>query len=193
MPGIRSIVMAVGESLPKLNSDELSESNAFCTIGEGTISYTDGFHTTLAHRAHCLNAYFPEWTLNSGWKFCTAFVATALIAFSFQCYTFRRVEMMKRMSSRIDVLRGENWIMSKRQKILVHSSYGIQQMSGYILMLVVMTYSIELFAAVLVGLMVGFHYSSSKLPIASSPSPSRGESWTNEQSSNSRTISRKGE
>ena len=89
-----------------------------------------------------------------------------MLAISFEAFSFHRAGMMKRIQLRTNGIPDN---MTARETILVHGAHGIQQFGGYILMLLAMSFSIEILSAVIIGLMAGFYFSkswySSALPI----------------------------
>jgi hypothetical protein len=117
-------------------SDSDSE---FCITmpgGSGTTMYMDGFKwTTLAQREVCVAFLFPGLVLNKAWKFALACLATILISVSLEL-----IALVRKQTS--------NWCV----KLLLQA---VTLTLAYIAMLIVMTYSLELFCCVIFGLLLG--------------------------------------
>eukprot|EP00934_Nitzschia_sp_Nitz4_P007267 Nitzschia sp. Nitz4//scaffold21_size171442//9870//12079//NITZ4_002138-RA/size171442-augustus-gene-0.198-mRNA-1//-1//CDS//3329542342//7257//frame0 len=106
----------------------------------GTSMYMDGFHwkdTT------CVIYLFPSWILSTRGKFAAACIGTILLGIVVEYVIFRR--------------RGAMRMLEAGTSRLVASSafYGLQLTLGYIIMLVIMTYSIPLCMCVVLGFVSG--------------------------------------
>jgi Ctr copper transporter family len=110
--------------------------------------FMDGFHWTLLKQpsVQCLNYFVRSWRLENAGKFKGAMLFTFLLAVLIEGLSSARVTVVH-----------SSTIIQKRQFLhgLLTAIYGLQALLGYILMLVTMSFSIELVASVIAGLMVG--------------------------------------
>ena len=126
-----------GFMLLKTNSME----NEFCN-GMSMIMAMGGFQWSLFSKGDCITYFAPNWKLNSAGKFQGAMVYSFLLAMltegitSFQAWIRR-------------------FLKGKLRKVVMAILYAVQQWLGYIIMLVAMTYSLELLGCILLGLMTG--------------------------------------
>ena len=121
--------------------------------------FMDGFHWSLFLRPspQCLNYFVQSWRLDNASKFRGAMLFTFLLAI-----------LVEGLSSARSVLvrSNHNFLADRQhQHLALTAIYAVQTLLGYILMLVTMSFSIELFLSVVTGLMVGnllfIRYSSS--------------------------------
>ncbi|VEU37168.1 unnamed protein product [Pseudo-nitzschia multistriata] len=130
--------------------------NLFCddSMG-GMVMYMEGFHWTLAGhsaRRNCLNFLFESWTLNTVPRFVAAMVCTfflGVFAEGIACWQ-HQAETPSRGQQRTTTLAGT----LPRLKSVCLRAGGI--LAAYTLMLVVMTYSLELLGCVVSGLAMGY-------------------------------------
>jgi Ctr copper transporter family len=144
---------------------------SLCRSSEhGMIMYMDGFHWTsgggaAASELPCLNILHPSFTIHTPTQLYGAMMVVFLFAiFTEGCSKFRQ-SLLRRFhpqrnvtshapSSHVTAVfygflhRNRGWVLP-----VLH---GIHAFLGYILMLVIMTYSLELFVSVIAGLMVGY-------------------------------------
>ncbi|KAJ9464356.1 Copper transport protein CTR2 [Diplonema papillatum] len=101
-----------------------------------------GYETTIL---------FKSWHTKTAWEFytsCLAIIALCILTQAVRAklppagYHFRRLE----------------------EHFAYTVLYGITAMLSFLLMLIVMTYNIGLFLSVIIGLTIGYHYSSVNLP-----------------------------
>ena len=108
-----------------------------------------GFHLSLKGGQSCLNLFVPSWTLDTRGKFVGAMVGILFLAILTEGISkLRFLAQITLSSSSHCCHRHRRWIMT-----LLH---GLQAFVGYLLMLATMTFSIELFLCVLVGLGSGY-------------------------------------
>lgn len=129
------------------------ESTPFCQ-GMPMAMFMDGFHWSLgqhsdpegnAHkRPPCLNYLFASFLLDEGRKFHYALVVTMMVAIATESLSVLRHYVMVSLP-KASIARG----------MVLTLVYALQSLMGYIIMFVAMTYSMELFLAVGVGLAVG--------------------------------------
>ena len=124
--------------------------------------------------APCLNLFFAGWTLNTRWKFVGAVVAVFCFAVAVEGLakvrhgTVRiviqngRTPTTTHHTTTATSLAASASTSSQRRLLLLLLRYcipplhGLQALTGYALMLVTMTFSVELLAAVVLGLAVGY-------------------------------------
>mmetsp|Transcript_30756 Transcript_30756/g.46637 ORF Transcript_30756/g.46637 Transcript_30756/m.46637 type:complete len:619 (-) Transcript_30756:40-1896(-) len=122
-------------AIPSLTKEsEVSTEAQYCY--GGTSMYMDGFH--WVHDTTCIIYLIPGWVLDGPGKLIVASVGTvaASILLEFTLYWRKSVA-------------------SSNALLLPTALYGLQLTLGYLLMLVIMTYSGVLFVCVIGGLMLG--------------------------------------
>lgn len=110
----------------------------------GMVMYMDGFHWTLKGDHSCLNLFFGSWTLDTIPKFLMAMLLVIGLGVATE-----------------GINRWKHSVNHGSQGSSQHLRAGLQALSiasAYLLMLVVMTYSIELLLCVVVGLMIGYYW-----------------------------------
>lgn len=131
----------------------MSTGGVFCT-GEGMTMFMSGFASSLRHRwwrgssatalrhktPMCLNLLVDSWTLSSEAKFVWACVGVFWLGVTVEALAAVR-RYRNRPGRRLESAMG----------------YGLQLALGYLLMLAAMSYSIEIFASVIAGVILG-HY-----------------------------------
>jgi len=105
--------------------------------------FMDGFHWTLLKRPspQCLNYFVRSWRLEDAGKFKGAMLFTFLLAVLVEALSAVRGTVVRNMK--------------RQQKVLLTVIYAVQALLGYILMLVTMSFSVELVVSVISGLMIG--------------------------------------
>ena len=140
--------------------------NDFCN--GATDMYMSGFETAGADRRNpCVILFISSWTLDSRLKFVFACFGVAFMGFliEFLICVRRRLTSRKRLSP---------YLLAPRPSIRQWTSillFGANLFLGYLAMLVAMTYSIELFVCVIVGLMVGHACFNSKAAVGETVDP----------------------
>jgi hypothetical protein len=124
--------------------------------------YMDGFRFSLQGNQPCLNLFFPEWTLDSKAKFYGALVGIFLLALvveAISTFRYRIVQVAKKAHRRSEGTAGTS---SRTSVVCLRLSvtvlHGVQGLLGYMLMLATMTFSVELLAAVVLGLALGYGF-----------------------------------
>ena len=116
--------------------------------------YMEGFKFTLAEDEQpCLNLFFPDWTLDTASKFYTALVGCFCLAMfveGLSAFRYRIVRSVKQAHRQGDQS------STQTLRLVVALCHGMQGLVGYLLMLAVMTFSVELFLSVVLGLAVGY-------------------------------------
>ena len=124
----------------------------------------EGFQWTLKKSSTCLNFYFPSWTLDTTTKFVAAMVCVLVMGILTEGVAKVRYSVSKKITTAVAVAATQNHTTNKqRHYYYYYYSYvqtglqGLNALCAYLLMLVVMTYSLELVGCVILGLMIG-HY-----------------------------------
>lgn len=107
----------------------------------GTTMYMEGFQWTQS--TTCVIYLFPEWVLNTQWKYILSVIGTVVLAVFLEKFIQQRRKAMASMD------------YGTKRLLASAAFYGVQLTIGYILMLVVMIYSVVLFLAVIFGLVLG--------------------------------------
>lgn len=118
--------------------------------------YMEGFKFTLDEDQPCLNLFFHDWTLDTRAKFYFAVIGCfglAIFVEGLSAFRYRIVRSVKQAHRR----QGEQQQSSTQAlRLVVALCHGMQGLVGYLLMLAVMTFSVELFLSVVLGLAVGY-------------------------------------
>lgn len=139
------------------------DDDAFC-VGMPMVMAMGGFQWSLGKtkgKPDCLNYFVPAWKLDDSGRFWGAMVYSFLLGIMTEGITNFQIWMRPHLGK------------GRLRKIIMPLLYATQQWLGYIVMMVTMSYSFELFASVLVGLMVGrllFLQRSATRPIISTTS-----------------------
>lgn len=116
--------------------------------GTGTVMYMDGFAgigTSTDGNTLCINYLFQTWTLDTKLKCAFACIGTLLVGILVQFIS----------KARGFLSRGK-WSSDPLRKFTLALLFLGQVTLGYFLMLLAMTYNVELFCMVCVGLTLGF-------------------------------------
>merc|ERR1712194_845018 len=110
----------------------------------GTSMYMNGFQW---EGLYCVIYLFPSWVLNTPWKLVIACFGTILGGIAVEgVITARRMILQSKKFK----------LQNANTKLFISMIlYGAQLTMGYLIMLVVMTYSGPLFISVIIGLMIG--------------------------------------
>lgn len=131
-----------------------SSSDAYC-LTPGVSMYMDGF-TAMAGQpkgsVQCVNLLFVTWTLDNALKFGFACVGVFFTGVMIQALTYVRLSLVKKKYGQTCT------------SLLTLLLYSIQMVLSYMIMLVAMTYNVELFCMVCTGLMVGYALFHLKMP-----------------------------
>ena len=138
------------------------DNSDFCRGNLGTVMYMDSFHWSFKGGFPCINLFFASWTLDTKVKFLLGMLGVICFAMS--------VEGVSRLR-RVVAHRAQKSAPEERSRYSLYqtSLHGLHALSGYLLMLVTMTYSWELLLSVIVGLMIGFFLFSDATRTTSSP------------------------
>jgi len=132
---------------------ELSDSNSvlsspangapFCNGGGAMVMYMEGFSFSLKGNQPCLNLFFSAWTLDTRGKFLAAMIGIMALAVVTEGISKLRFLLSRRLNG-------------AQRRWSVTGLHGLQAFVGYVLMLATMTFSLELFLCVILGLGIGF-------------------------------------
>ena len=140
--------------------------NDFCN--GATDMYMSGFEAAgVDKRNPCVILFISSWTLDSRPKFIIACFGVAVMGFLIELLICarRRLTSRKRLSP---------YLLAPRPSIRQWTSivlFGVNLFLGYLAMLVAMTYSVELFFCVIIGLMVGHACFNSKAAVGETVDP----------------------
>jgi len=130
-------------------ADDDSSSNSFCQ-GMGMVMYMEGFQWTLNRETSCLNFYFPTWKLDTTHKFVAAMICVFIMGIVTEGITRLKHEVSQKARETSNTRRASKlWYMQTCLQ-------GLNALAAYMLMLAIMTYSLELLCCVVLGLMVGY-------------------------------------
>ena len=128
----------------------------------------EGFQWALKRKSSCLNFYFPSWKLDTIHKFIAAMLCVFIMAIITEGIARLKYDISHRAKKRstrrrhrhrhrrlASVNNNENDNYNKLWYIQTFLQ-GMNALFAYILMLVIMTYSLELLCCVIMGLMVGY-------------------------------------
>lgn len=126
---------------------EVAPEKGYCQ-GTGTTMFMDGFAgigSSPGGETLCINFLFQTWTLNTRVKFAFACIGTLLAGILVQFIA----------KARVDVTRAK-WSNKLVKKAVLVFLFMSHITFGYFLMLLAMTYNVELFCMVCVGLTIGY-------------------------------------
>jgi hypothetical protein len=128
------------------SSTNNNNNNNYCS-GDGASMSMTGFFSLVSDpkgSTPCLNLWFDNWTLNNSTKF--AFACLGVLSMGML------VQYLMILRPRLPL-----WIQNKfTRRIAGGCLFGLTMMLNYVLMLTAMTYSVELFCMVVIGLTGGF-------------------------------------
>jgi hypothetical protein len=141
--------------------------NNYC-YGTGSTMIMAGFMSQAASgtKAPCLAFLFPSWILDGPVKFAFACLGTLLLGVLVQFVTKLRLAASKWKQSQ-----------TRFKTLIVAVLYAANTTLGYVLMLVAMTYSTELFLMVVLGLSLGYgvFLSENHAPVSTDPCCADGD------------------
>lgn len=127
-----------------------TDTDEFC-YGVGTSMFMSGFTTISSEdrgSTACMNLFFDHWTLNSKLKYVFACIGIFALAVFFEY-----LKVLKRQLMGLSLMkRSPVWVKDAVSVLF----YGCQLTISYFLMLAAMTYSTELFSAMICGLTLGY-------------------------------------
>jgi hypothetical protein len=135
-------------------------SNDDYCYGDGTSMSMTGFFSIVEDTSGstpCVNLLFEEWTLDNSTKFGVACFGILCIGIIVQYLTLLKSQLKKQFPQLLQ----KSIYLFRFVKMLI---FGIQIVLSYFLMLVAMTYSVELFTMVVVGLTIGYGLFGTMLP-----------------------------
>ncbi|KAK3260007.1 hypothetical protein CYMTET_31022 [Cymbomonas tetramitiformis] len=150
------------------SSEGSTSTNSFCNDRlRGISMFMSGFQTieTTTSNDPCVVVLFEEWKLDSNAKFIGACFGTIVLGIVVEFIMYIR----RRLASHRDT--GKSWRMQLLITAGIVTLYGVQLTLGYFMMLITMTYQVELFCMVIVGLMLGHMAFNTKGPISEKAEP----------------------
>jgi hypothetical protein len=135
--------------------------------------FMDGFHWSILFRRlssspHCLNYFVRSWKLENASQFRGAMIFTFLLAILVEALSSARTFVLSYFSSKSNLEssapRRQNQSVERNhgrqqrnrlQHVLLTGIYGLQAILGYALMIITMSFSVELLLSVVAGLMMG--------------------------------------
>jgi len=135
-------------------ADDSTPSHKLCQSAMGMVMYMEGFQWTLKGKGTCLNFFFESWMLDTAPKFVAAMVCVVAMGIATEGISRWKHDVAQK-ARETDSRR--NTINDNRLRVMHTCLQGLSIMSAYMLMLVVMTYSLELLSCVILGLMIGYY------------------------------------
>jgi hypothetical protein len=108
-----------------------------------------GFGVSGDKRSPCIILFVGQWTLDTPFKFAVGCLGVAALGFLIEALICFRRQISRR---KIRILYR---ITAASRRLLLAFCFGLNLVLGYLAMLVAMTYSVELFFSVVVGLVAG--------------------------------------
>lgn len=123
--------------------------------------YMTGFHFSLWETdSPCLNFLWPSFTLESRGKFYMAMIFTVALGILVEVFPLWRMKLLRRMERFVAPEQYQHQPRKEQlQTLLLSIFHAMQALLGYILMLIAMTYSVELILSILTGVSLGFYMS----------------------------------
>lgn len=141
------------------------ESELFCA--GATDMLMEGFKTTkkVGNTTNfCIILFSKKWTLSSSWKFAAGSIGVFLLGFLIEGNVALRRKVLTTL--------GSTGRVQKAMRLVVTGlMYFVNLSLAYLAMLVAMTYSVELFLCVIVGLTLGHMVFNSNLPVGETIDP----------------------
>lgn len=131
---------------PTAVSGEMAMEDDFCSnMGMNMVMYMQGFQlSTQSKTLPCLNYYFRTWNLSDAGKFKGAMLFSFMLALLTQGLSAVRAAVVRHVKEQ-----------KRLRKTLLVLIFTLQQLLGYLIMLIAMMFSIELILAVVVGIALG--------------------------------------
>jgi len=136
--------------------------DSFCN-GQGTDMYMQGFTASGNTKDACVILLFKSWVLDTRIKFAVGCVGVIILGIAIEGLLCLRREIQSRKI--LLRIRG----VARRASIVFLFTLNIS--SGYLAMLVAMTYSVELFICMVVGLVVGHAIFNTEAAVGESVDP----------------------
>jgi hypothetical protein len=139
-----------------INNDE-ADDHVFCDDGMAMNMFMDGFTTSLftssstsskSSPPQCVIYLAPRWILDSYGKFVGAMIYTVLLCIVNEGLVYVQSQMRMRWW-------WKNYLRQNSRKLLSTCLYGLQQFISAAVMLISMTFSVELFSCVIIGIVLG--------------------------------------
>ena len=155
-----------------------SPEDPFCRSGSfSTDMNMKGFFSTGMDKKPCIILFFKAWELDSRLKFAFGCIGVIILGMMVEaCIAIRRKLGSPSKRRFVRLLRSKPSI----QFILSFLLFGVNLGLGYMAMLVAMTYSLELFLCVVLGIMIGHAIFNMKQPVGESIDPCCAPSQNNE-------------
>lgn len=152
---------AVNSAFNYVQGDLTASVSEFCKPG-GMVMYMDGFHLALdasSPEKKCINLWLTGWTLDSVEKFYGAMFVVVMLGIATEGMGALRIRAHKKMLRRTQMHQSEAEKRKQTRLLKLKNTgfHGIQGLLGYMLMLAVMTYSIEMLFSCLCGVMLGYN------------------------------------
>ena len=124
-----------------------------------------------------MNLYLESWTLDTRSKFLVAMACVALLGIATEYISKLRSRLCSKRPSRF-----------RNYRLTIAVLHGLQALVGYILMLATMTFSVELFSSVILGLGIGYSlfYSDDDWHVTTNPCCSYMQDEANERNEKAR-------
>ena len=155
------MMMGMGSSMNDDHTSDDDNNNVFCK-GMGMVMYMEGFQWSLLKTDttphSCLNFYFPSWTLDTRTKFIGAMICIIIMGIVTEgigrlkhdiTKRARKISATSSRSTNTRTIQTRLWYI---QTLL----QGCSVLMAYVLMLIVMTYSLEMLCCVILGLVIGY-------------------------------------
>jgi len=138
------------------------EEEKYC-VGSGTDMFMQGFALGSNGKNPCVILLFHSWILDSRAKFIIGCFGVVFLGIGIEGLLCVR----RSIQNRKILLK----ISSIVRRVLIVLMYGVNVCSGYFAMLVAMTYSVELFTCMIVGLVLGHALFNSEAAVGESVDP----------------------
>jgi len=135
----------------------------FCIPGTGTDMYMNGFQVSGQKNNPCIILFFKSWVLDTPFKFAMGCIGVIILGIGVEgLLCFRRL-LQSRKILRV--------ISSPVRRGGIIALFGFNIAFGYLAMLVAMTYSIELFICMVIGLVIGHGIFNTTAPVGETVDP----------------------
>lgn len=136
--------------------------NAFCT--GSTAMFMDGFNWMRGPTTQCVILFTSSWVLDTAWKFALGCIGVVFLGMLVEGILWARRRYLHNIT--------HTWLHA----IVGSLAFGLSISIAYLAMLVVMTYSCELFLCLCAGLVMGhFIFGNVRVRIGEAPEPCCGD------------------
>eukprot|EP00934_Nitzschia_sp_Nitz4_P001549 Nitzschia sp. Nitz4//scaffold25_size161228//89991//90693//NITZ4_002436-RA/size161228-snap-gene-0.10-mRNA-1//1//CDS//3329544604//1549//frame0 len=127
----------------------MASEEKFCKGDMPMVMLMEGFQWALKGESDCINLFYPGWTLDTKGKYWAAIISILILSILTEGLSKLRHVLSKKAKLAA-------WDEHYYYTVIQTGLHGVHAYLGYMLMLAVMTFALEFFVAVVVGLALGY-------------------------------------